>query len=62
VAALLAAGRPVPLVGTSMVGKSRLAAEAVKRLHPDRPILIPEAPGGLADLDAADMIPRDCVV
>jgi len=58
----LRAGRPVLLVGSSMVGKTRLAATVVKRLYPERPILIPEPPAGLANLDKADMIPRGHVI
>jgi TPR repeat protein len=62
VADRLTAGRPVLLIGSSMVGKTRLAAEVVKRLYPDRPILVPEPPAGLADLDRENLIPRGHVI
>jgi hypothetical protein len=42
--------------------RHRLAAKVVKQLYPERPILIPEPPAGLANLDKADMIPRGHVI
>src|SRR5262245_44459820 len=54
----LDARRPVLLVGSSMVGKTRLATAVVRRLYRDRPIFIPDAPTSFATLDQADMHPR----
>jgi hypothetical protein len=41
--------RPVVLLGSSMVGKTRLAAAVVKDLYPDRPIHIPDNATVLVD-------------
>lgn len=55
--------RPVVLVGTPMVGKTRLAAEVVKDLYSDRPILIPDDAAALNELDKADQLPTHrCVI
>jgi hypothetical protein len=58
----LCAGRPVLLVGSSMVGKTRLAAVVVGELYSDRPVLIPDTASALAGLDEADMLPGGHVV
>jgi hypothetical protein len=58
----LLAGRPVLLVGSSMVGKTRLVAEVVLDLYPDRPIVIPDTATALAALDQADMVLRSHVI
>ncbi|HEU5475826.1 MAG TPA: tetratricopeptide repeat protein [Actinophytocola sp.] len=58
----LRAQRPVLIVGSSMVGKTRLAVEVVKDLFPERPVLIPDSPTSLAELDKADMVLRDHVI
>jgi hypothetical protein len=47
---LLEAGQPVLIVGNSMAGKSRLAAEAVRRTYPRRRTLIASSGKGLAEL------------
>jgi hypothetical protein len=59
---LLRQGRPALLVGSSMVGKTRMAAEVVKDLFPERPILIPDSKKALAALDAADLTVTGCVI
>jgi hypothetical protein len=46
----LAEGEPVLVLGRSMSGKTRLAAQMVKEHYADRLIIIPDVPGGLADL------------
>jgi hypothetical protein len=56
------ARRPVLLVGSSMVGKTRLAAALVRELYADRPVLIPDTTTALAALDEADMLPGDHVI
>ncbi|MBV8539653.1 MAG: hypothetical protein JO364_07390 [Pseudonocardiales bacterium] len=58
----LHAGRPVLLIGSSMVGKTRLAAAVARDLYPNRPILIPDSTAALAGLDEADMLPCDHVI
>jgi TPR repeat protein len=59
---LLIAGRPVLLVGSSMVGKTRLAAAVVRELYPDWRLLIPDTTSALLALDEADMLPGNCVI
>ncbi|MGB6161956.1 MAG: tetratricopeptide repeat protein [Pseudonocardiaceae bacterium] len=54
----LRAGRPVLLVGSSMVGKTRLAAAVIRDLYPDRLLLIPDTPTAPAALDEADRLPK----
>ncbi|HEY7486130.1 MAG TPA: tetratricopeptide repeat protein [Streptosporangiaceae bacterium] len=54
--------RPVLLIGSSMVGKTRMAAEAVKDMFPDRPIVIPSSRRSLAAMEAADLDVRTCVI
>jgi tetratricopeptide (TPR) repeat protein len=58
----LRAGRPVLIVGSSMVGKTRMAAEVVKDMFPDRPIVVPDTKAALKSLDAADLDLRECVI
>jgi hypothetical protein len=58
----LRAGRPVLLVGSSMVGKTRLAAEVVREQFPSRPMAIPDSVAALVDLDKADLILRGHVI
>jgi tetratricopeptide (TPR) repeat protein len=58
----LRSGRPVLLVGSSMVGKTRMAVRLIKELFPDRGILIPDSMDALAALDAADASLRELVV
>ncbi|NUT48239.1 MAG: hypothetical protein HOV94_13160 [Saccharothrix sp.] len=62
VAGYLRNGEPVLLVGPSMVGKTRLAAQVVKDLYGDRPILVPDSAGALVELDVVDIAPRDHVL
>ena len=52
---LIVSGRPALLVGSSMVGKTRLAAETVRELRGDWPILIPDSKAALTQLDSADV-------
>ncbi|WP_257919491.1 tetratricopeptide repeat protein [Amycolatopsis iheyensis] len=58
----LRARRPVLIVGPSMVGKTRLAAAVVARTLPDEPLLLPDTPTALSDLDKADVIPDGQVI
>jgi hypothetical protein len=62
VADLIQDCRPVLIVGSSMVGKTRLAAEVAKRVYPKHPLLIPDAPSGLLELDKADVLIRNHVI
>jgi hypothetical protein len=59
---LLAAGRPVLLIGSSMVGKTRMAARVVQDMFADRPIFIPDRKTALTALDTADVLLRGTVV
>ncbi|GHG68773.1 sel1 repeat family protein [Amycolatopsis acidiphila] len=58
----LRARRPVLIVGPSMVGKTRLAAVAVRQVLPDTPLLLPDSPTALGDLDKADITPDQHVI
>ena len=58
----LADGGPVLLVGSSMVGKTRMAATLIRALFPARRVVIPYTLEALASLDAADVVVRDKVI
>ena len=58
----LMAGRPVLLVGSSMVGKTRIAAEVVKSLFAARPVVIPDSKATLAALNSAGVQLRNTVI
>jgi TPR repeat protein len=58
----LRARRPVVIVGPSMVGKTRLAVAVARAVLPDAPVLIPDTPAALNDLDKADILVRDHVI
>jgi tetratricopeptide (TPR) repeat protein len=58
----LAEGEPVLVLGRSMSGKTRLAAQMVKEHYGDRLVLIPDVPGGLADLVAGGAHPQDALI
>ena len=62
VCAHLRARRPVLLVGSSMVGKTRMAAEVVKSLFSAWPVVIPDGKTALAALNSTDVQLRDTVV
>ncbi|MEV4150978.1 tetratricopeptide repeat protein [Amycolatopsis sp. NPDC049691] len=62
VAEHLRARRPVLLVGASMVGKTRLAATVVEEVLPEAPVLLPDSPTALSDLDKADILIRNQVI
>ncbi len=58
----LRARRPVLIVGPSMVGKTRLAAVAVEQVLSDKPLLLPDTPTALGDLDKEDITPSQHVI
>jgi hypothetical protein len=58
----LESGRPVLLVGPSMVGKSRMAVTFISDMFANRGIVIPDSKGALAALDAADVAVRESVI
>jgi tetratricopeptide (TPR) repeat protein len=58
----LAAGRPVLLVGPSMVGKTRIAATLIKEMLPARGLLIPDGRDAFVSLGASAATPRDSVI
>lgn len=60
--ACLRRGDPVLLVGSSMVGKTRMAAAVVRSMFADRPVAIPDTNDALADLQAAGVRLRQVVV
>ncbi len=58
----LAAGRPVLFVGSSMVGKTKVAATLVQDMFPARRVVIPDTREALVSLDAADILVQDSVI
>jgi hypothetical protein len=59
---LLERRRPVLVVGSSMVGKTRMAITVVKDMFGTRTVLIPDSKNALASLDAADIPITDSVI
>ena len=62
VAAALGWGRSVLLVGHSMAGKTRLAAQVMRQRFPDAPLLIPESGKALRELVGEGLDPAGVVV
>ena len=60
--AYLRAGRPVLLIGSSMVGKTKMAARVIAEEFGSWPVAIPDSKTALADLDAKDVTLRDSVI
>ncbi len=60
--AFLRAGRPVLLIGSSMVGKTKMAARVIAEDFGSWPVAIPDSKIALADLDAKDISLRDSVI
>jgi hypothetical protein len=58
----LVPGRPVLLVGPSMVGKTRIAANLIKEMLPAHDLLIPDSKGALSSLAAPAAALRGCVI
>jgi tetratricopeptide (TPR) repeat protein len=58
----LAAGRPVLLVGPSMIGKTRIAATVIKEMLPARNLLTLQSKDALVSLGAPAAMPRDSVI
>ena len=60
--AVLASGRPLLIVGHSMAGKSRMAAELIRRNYQDWPLFLPASSTALAELAASGGIPESTVI
>jgi hypothetical protein len=58
----LRARRPVLLIGSSMVGKSKMAARVITEEFASWPVAIPDTKTALADLDAKDIKLQDSVI
>jgi tetratricopeptide (TPR) repeat protein len=58
----LARRKPVLLAGSSMVGKTRMAATLIRELTNARPVLIPDSKEELAFLGAADSQIQDSII
>lgn len=58
----LKAGRPVLLVGSSMVGKTRMSATLIRGMFPTRKVVIPDTKESLPSLDAGDVLVREAVI
>jgi TPR repeat protein len=61
-AAALSAGRAALLVGPSMAGKTRLAAEVVESMFAGRPLVVPADKAALLRLGTDTPYPRGCVI
>ena len=60
--AYLRAGRPVLLIGSSMVGKTKMAARVIAEEFGSWPVAIPDSKTALADLDAKDVALQGSVI
>lgn len=60
--AALAESKPVLVIGSSMAGKTRMAAQLVTENFPDKQALIPDAPDGVAKFMNAGGVPTEHVV
>ena len=58
----LRARRPVLLIGSSMVGKTKMAARVIAEEFGSWPVAIPNSKSVLTDLDAKDVTLRDSVI
>ena len=58
----LGAGRPVLLIGSSMVGKTKMAARVIAKEFGSWPVAIPDSKTALADLDAQDVTLQGTVI
>lgn len=55
-------GHPVLIVGPSMAGKTRMAAKLMQDLYPNRQVIIPDVPDGMAVLMAMGEVPHEAIV
>jgi len=62
ICAHLRAGRPVLLIGSSMVGKTKMAARVITEHFGSWPVAIPDSKTALADLDAKDVMLQHSVI
>ena len=62
VARLLNAGQPVLLVGSSMVGKTKLAATVIRSIFANRRVIIPDTKEALGSMDTANATLREMVI
>jgi tetratricopeptide (TPR) repeat protein len=62
VGAYLRSGRPVLLIGSSMVGKTKMAARVIAEEFGSWPVAIPDSKTALAELDARDITLRRSVI
>ena len=58
----LNSGRPVLLVGSSMVGKTKMAATLIRETFPERRVAVPDTREALASMDTAEIPVRDSVI
>ena len=62
VRAQLRKGRPVLLIGSSMVGKTKMAARVIAEEFSSWPVAIPDSKTALTDLDAKDVTLQETVI
>jgi hypothetical protein len=60
--AYLRAGRPALLIGSSMVGKTKMAAHVIAEEFGSRPVAMPDSKTTLADLEAQDLTLQGTVI
>lgn len=58
----LESGTPVLILGPSMAGKSRMGAEVLRSKFPERDLIVPVVPDGLATLLSKDHMPKNAVI
>ena len=62
ICAYLRSGHPVLLIGSSMVGKTKMAARVIAKQFGSWPVAIPDSKTALADLDAKDVTVQHSVI
>ncbi len=62
ISAYLRARRPVLLIGSSMVGKTKMAARIIAEEFSSWPVAVPDSKSALADLDAKDVVLQGSVI
>lgn len=60
--AVLEAGAPALVLGPSMAGKTRMAAELMRAHYAERILMIPDVPDGLAQVMNGGELPRQAVI
>lgn len=54
--------QPVLVLGDSMAGKTRMASKLIQELYPNRPVIVPDVPDGVATIMNAGETPQESVI